>query len=116
MVSCKKCSEVRVVKAGYQRRHQRYECKCCGCNFIEGDRRSNKEEKLKSLLYSQGKGSYGFIGKLMNKHRSTVYRWVKKRAQALPDPVIAQGIKDIEIDEMWHYIQRKKTNYGSSKL
>lgn len=52
----------------------------------------------------------------MNKHRSTVYRWVKKMAQALPDPVIDQEVKSIEIDEMWHYVQRKKTSYGSSKL
>lgn len=111
MVSCKKCSEVRVIRAGYQRGCQRYECKSCGSNFIEGDRRTGKEEKLKSLaalLYSQGKGSYGFIGKLMNKHRSTVYRWVKKMAEALPDPVIDQDIKDIEIDELWHYVQQKK--------
>ena len=76
MISCKKCGETRIVKAGYQRGCQRYECKCCGCNFIEGDRRNSKEVKLKSLaalLYSQGKGSYGMIGKLINKHRSTVY-------------------------------------------
>lgn len=119
MTSCKKCGEVRIVRAGYQRGQQRYECKSCGCNFIEGDLRISKEDKLKSLaalLYSQGKGSYGFIGKLMNKHRSTVYRWVKKMAQALPDPVIAQDIKDIEIDELWHYVQRKKTSYVSSRL
>lgn len=112
MISCKKCGETRVIKAGHQRGQQRYECKCCGSNFIEGDRRNSKEEKLKSLavlLYSQGKGSYGFIGKLVNKHRSTVYRWVKKMAQALPDPVINQEVKDIEIDELW---QRKKASYG----
>ncbi len=111
MVSCKKGSEVRLIRAGYQRGYQRYECKSCSSNFIEGDRRTGKEEKLKSLaalLYSQGKGSYGFIGKLTNKHRSTVYRWVKKMAEALPDHVIDQDIKDIEIDELWHYVQQKK--------
>jgi transposase len=75
MVICKKCGEVRVVKAGYVRSLQRYKCKGCGCNFVQGDRRLNSEVKLKSLgvlLYSQGKGSYGFIGKLMNKNRSTI--------------------------------------------
>jgi hypothetical protein len=29
-------------------------------------------------------------------------------AEALPDPVIDQDIKDIEVDELWHYVQQKK--------
>lgn len=118
MIGCKKWNESKVVKAGYLRGLQRYKCKGCGCNFVQGDRRLNSEVKLQSLavlLYSQGKGSYGFIGKLMNKNRSTIYRWIKKMALALSDPVIDQDIKDIEIDEVWHYVQRKKTSYGFSK-
>jgi hypothetical protein len=33
-------------------------------------------------------------------------------AQALPDLEITQEVKDIEIDEMWHYLQQKKASYG----
>jgi hypothetical protein len=73
-------------------------------------------KSLVALLYSQGKGSYGFIGKLLNKSRSTIYRWVKETALYLSNPVIDDNIKEIEIDEIWHFLNRKKTKYGFSKL
>lgn len=119
MVKCKKCGKDKVVKSGINKGIQRYQCRVCHTNFIEGDRRTNNNTEMKSLvalLYSQGKGSYGFIGKLLNKSRSTIYRWVKETALGLPDPVIDENIKEIEIDELWHFLNRKKTKYGSSKL
>ncbi|MGL6144963.1 MAG: hypothetical protein ACRC0D_00625 [Macrococcoides caseolyticum] len=30
-------------------------------------------------------------------------------------PKISEGIKEIEFDEMWHFVQSKKTRDGSSK-
>lgn len=118
MIKCKRCEGSGIVKPGLNKGTQRYRCKDCHYHFIEGDRRMSKEVEMRSLavlLYSQGKGSYGFISKLLNKSRSTIYRWVKKLAESLPDPVIDENIKEVEIDEMWHYLERKKTRYGSLK-
>jgi transposase len=119
MIRCKRCCGEKFIKSGLNKGSQRYQCKDCHYNFIEGDRRLNKDAEMKSLaalLYSQGKGSYGFISKLLKKSRSTIYRWVKQMAESLPDPVIDDNLKEIEIDEIWHFLERKKTRYGSSKL
>lgn len=118
MVKWKRCKGASIVKSGLNKGTQRYQCRDCHYNFIEGDRRSNKDVEMRFLavlFYSQDKGSYGFISKLVNKSRSTIYRWVKKMAEALPDPVVEEDIKEVEIDEMWHCLNRKKTRYGSSK-
>ena len=98
MVKCKRCEGTSIVKSGLNKGTQRYQCKTCHYNFIEGDKRSNKDAEMRSLavlLYSQGKGSYGFISKLVNKSRSTIYRWVKKMAESLPDPVVEEDIKEV---------------------
>ena len=33
----------------------------------------------------------------------------------IPEPQISENIKEIEFDEMRHFIGRKKTNFGSSE-
>ena len=38
---CKKCGSVNYVKNGYVYGKQRYKCKECGHNYIEGDERQN---------------------------------------------------------------------------
>ena len=67
------------------------------------------------ILYSLGKASFGFLAKLFGVSRSLTYRWVKSEAESLPEPEISNEIKEIEFDEMWHFIQSKKTKYGSSR-
>ena len=67
------------------------------------------------ILYSLGKASFGFLGKLFGVSRSLTYRWIKAEAEALPEPNISNDIREIEFDEMWHFIQSKKTKNGLSK-
>ena len=40
--------------------------------------------------------------------------WIKKVGTRLPEPIISEDITGIELDEMWHFIQ-KKTGDGSGK-
>lgn len=47
MPSCKNCKSEKVVKSGFIRGKQRYQCKNCGCNFVEGDSRTNEKTALK---------------------------------------------------------------------
>ena len=119
MISCKRCNSTRVVKNGFVRNKQRYLCKNCTYNFVEGDARRKESVAVKKalsvILYSLGKASFGFLGKLFGVSRSLTYRWIKAEAQLLPEPEISADIKEIEFDEMWHFIQSKKTKNGSSK-
>lgn len=67
------------------------------------------------ILYALGKASYGFIAKLFGVSRSTVLQWIRKESSLIQKPEISTNIKEIEFDEMWHFIGSKKTNFGLSK-
>ncbi|GAB6161195.1 hypothetical protein JCM12298_30580 [Desulfothermus naphthae] len=119
MVVCKHCNSTQVVKNGFVRKKQRYLCKNCSRTFVIGDARRKESLKVKKalavILYSLGKASFGFLAKLFGVSRSLTYRWIKEEAESLPEPVISNEIKEIEFDEMWHFIQSKKTKYGLSR-
>ncbi len=118
-MGCKNCKAEKIVKSGKVRGKQRYKCKECGYNFVIGDERTNEKiaamKALCVLLYSLGKGSYNMLGKLFNRNRSLIYRWIREAGVNTDEPAIDGEITQIEFDEMWHFVQSKKENFGSSK-
>ena len=60
------------------------------------------------MLYSLGKGSYSMLART----NGTIYNWVTEAATVLPDAETPQEIKEIEFDEMWHYIVKKTKTVG----
>ncbi len=66
MVTCKHCSSRQLVKNGFVRKKQRYLCKSCTRNFVEGDTRIKESVAVKKalsvILYSLGKALFGFLG------------------------------------------------------
>jgi len=119
MCECKNCQSKKVVKSGKVREKQRYKCKECGYNFVIGDERTNEKiaalKALCVLLYSLAKGSYNMMGKLFGRNRSLIYRWIREAGINTAEPAIDGEISEIEFDEMWHFIQSKKRNFGLSK-
>ena len=119
MIVCKRCQSSCLIKNGIVRGKPRYKCKECAYNFIQGDRRTNESIAVKKalavMLYALGKASFGFLGKLFGVSRSLTYRWVKSAADQLPEPTVRGDIKEMEFDEMWHFIGSKKTKDGSSR-
>jgi transposase len=119
MLKCKRCNAEWVVRNGRVRGKQRYRCKECGLNFVVGDGRTNERIAAKKamlvLLYSLGKSSFNLLGKLFNMWPSQVYRWITKEGLSLPEQKVSGKIEEIEFDEMWHFVQSKKTSFGSSK-
>ena len=61
------------------------------------------------------KASYGFIAKLFGVTRAAVLKWIRKEGALIDKPKVPSNIKEMEFDEMWHFIGSKKTNCGSSK-
>ena len=118
-MECKNCKSEKVVKSGKVREKQRYKCKECSYNFVIGDERTNEKiaalKALCVLFYSLGKGSYNMLGKLFGRNRSLIYRWIREAGINTEEPIIDGEITQIEFDEMWHFIQSKKQNFGSSK-
>jgi transposase len=119
MPTCKKCGTERVVKSGFVAGKQRYQCKGCGCNFREGDARTNEKVTAKKalciLLYAMAKGSFRMMGKILNIDHALVYRWIRAFGENLPEPDVSGEIKHMEFDEMWHFLGSKKENFGSSR-
>ena len=119
MVECKNCNSQNTVKNGIKREKQRYKCKECGYNFVVGNAHQSPKKLAKKalvvMLYSLGKGSYSMLAKIFGVTNGTIHNWVVEAANALPDAEIPKEIKEIEFDEMWHYIVKKNENCGSSR-
>jgi transposase-like protein len=119
MLCCKNCQSDQVIKNGFVRKKARYKCKSCGYNFVLGDARLKKNLAVKKalavILYSLGKASFGFLAKLFGVSRTLTYKWIRKEADLLEEPIISEAIKEIEFDELWHFIGSKKTSDGSSR-
>lgn len=119
MAICKKCKNEKTVKSGFIRGKQRYKCKKCNFNFVIGDARSNEKIAAKKamcvLLYSLSKSSFNMLAKIFNTWPSLVYRWIVEAGARVPEQEISGDIKEMEFDEMWHFIGSKKTKFGSSK-
>ena len=119
MVACKHCGDSEVVKNGIVREKQRYKCGRCGYNFTEGDGRVDRnlvvKRALAVILYSVGKASFNMLGRIFGVSRSLTYRWIKAEADQLSAPEVPGSVKEMEFDEMWHFIGSKKTKNGSSK-
>src|SRR5215510_15256782 len=119
MITCTNCQNIHTVKNGFVRGKQRYKYHACGYNFVLGDERHSHATEIKKalaiILYSLGKSSFGFLGKLFGVSRTTTYYWVRQGAEKTDEPSISPDTKAIDFDEMWHFIQSKKENSGLSK-
>jgi transposase len=117
MKTCRKCNSNRIVKYGFANGNQRYKCKSCGkiCNECKFRGKPQEVKDLAVLLHTMFAASFRSIGKLLNVSDVSVYKWVKKYAEKLERPQVTPDCKTILIDEMWHFVNGKKTRYGSGK-
>jgi transposase-like protein len=115
--SCKRCGSISFVKNGIVRGLQRYRCQNCGYNFTASPKRGRSQatKALAVLLYSLGKASFRWLGKLLGVSDVSVYRWVRQAAEELPEPQVREEIREMELDELWHFLQAKKTSVGFGK-
>ena len=68
---------------------------------------------LAVLLYGLGNVSQGMIAKLLGVSHVAVYRWVRAAGEEAPTPSAAPSSGIVQIDEMWHFVDGKKTRFGS---
>ena len=100
-LSCKRCGSSAFVKHGFVRGLQRYRCKTCGFHFTATPKRGRSEatKSLAVLLYSFGKASFRWLGKLLGVSAVSVYKWVRQAAEALPETEVREEIREKELDE-----------------
>ena len=84
MAKCKRCGSDKTVKNGMVRGKQRYLCKQCGCHFVEGDKRENKNSAIIKTLCKMfkmlGSEKYKTIGEFMHRDASLIHRWMNEES------------------------------------
>jgi transposase len=117
-MNCKRCESAECVKNGRVRAKQRWLCKSCGCNFTEGDRRkercTSQQKALAILLVCMGL-SFRAAGRIVGVVTNTVMVWFRSFAKTLELPEIEGRVDVVGMDEMWHFVKKKKTNSGFGK-
>jgi len=112
MRKCSKCGSEKTVKNGLKAGQQTYLCRECGYRFMS--ERPVSTEKIKSqavVLYCAGL-SFRTIGVLLGYANTMILYWVREFAQVHYNKPVPKGEIVLELDEMWHFLQSKKTNCG----
>ena len=112
---CKHCGSGSFVKNGLAHGRQRYRCKACERSFTATPPRGKPPamKALAVLLYALGNVSQGMIGKLLGVSHVAVYKWVRAAGEGTPAPSATPSSGIVQIDEMWHFVDGKKTSFGS---
>lgn len=114
--SCPKCSCAHVVKNGKVKGKQRFKCKDCGYQFTRLTPRghSARDKALAVILYVFGL-SMNAIGDLLGVTTPAVLYWIRDFARKNYEKPAPGNAILIELDEMWHFLNLKKTKFGSGK-
>ena len=112
---CKHCGSGTFVRNGMANGQQRYRCKACGRNFTATPARGKPPamKALAVLLYALGNVSQGMIAKLLGVSHVAVYKWIRAAGEGTPAPSATASDNIVQIDEMWHFVDGKKTRFGS---
>ena len=102
-----------VIKSGLNRTgSQRYRCQACRRYFTPEPKPEGYDVTLRQQalqLYLEGT-SLRAIGRLLGVHHQSVSNWVSQAAAVLPATIADQTpATTIELDELYTYVQRKKT-------
>ncbi len=115
-ITCKLCGDNKYVKNGFAHGVQRYKCKSCAANFIEGDKRIKytSMDRLKIIkLYLENCGIRS-IERLTVVRNSQISNWIEGVALYVKTEFgkaqnNLNSVKDIailEVDELCTYIKK----------
>ena len=113
-LGCKHCGSASFVRNGLAHGHQRYRRKACGRSSTATPPRGKPPamKALAVLLYALGGVSQGMIAELLGVSHVAVYKWVRAAGQEAPVPSATPSSGIVQIDEMWHFVDGKKTRFG----
>ena len=117
-IVCKKCGSIKCVKNGFAHGVQRYRCKECSNNFVEGDKRQKYQlaDRLKVIkLYLENCG-IRTIERLTGIRNSQISKWIESAADDIrtqlqkgQDSINSiQDISILELDELCTYIKKDR--------
>jgi transposase len=113
-ITCKKCGSAQYIKYGFIREEQRYKCIECKCQFTLTKYRG-VHPALKGfaiVLYAYCGVSMNKIAKMFKVSTVAVLKWVRGAALKTTAPIPVTDSNIVMIDEVWHFVNGKKTKYG----
>src|SRR5215208_6403477 len=115
--ACPACDGTTLIRSGHACGRQRWRCKGCGRQFTRTTPRgmpaATKREAVG--LYCAGL-SRSATGRRLGVSAQSVMRWVRDHARDhCPKPEPAGRAVVVEIDEMWHFVEKRPASSGSGK-
>ena len=121
-MNCRKCKSEEKVKSGITRGKQRYKCKSCGYHYTGSEELGKPMEMKKQAIhmYIEGMGIRA-IGRLLKVSNVAVLKWIRKASETIKEiaKLEQSKVKEVrimELDEMYHYIQKKNSQSGCGLL
>ena len=115
--SCPACDGAVLIRSGQACGRQRWRCKGCGRQFTRTTPRGKPEAMKREAvsLYCAGL-SLSAAGKRLGVSAQSVMRWVRDHARLhCPKPEPAGRATVVEIDEVWHFVQKRPASSGSGR-
>ena len=112
---CPKCYADAGVKIGFVNGLQRYKYKNCGCQYTRPTPHvQHIQTKIFALLLYLSGVSMNMTGRIIGVTGQSVMRWIKAYDVACMQEQRAE-MEEIKIDEMHHFVGRKKGFFGCGK-
>lgn len=118
MEVCKYCNCKRLVKNGFVRSQQRYYCRDCGKNQVEGDKRVKYDNATRRLALAMYLNSSGLrsIGRTLGVPYQLVSQWVENAGKIIEHEVrnlqiTPRTIAILEMDELYSYVQKNAARF-----
>ena len=115
-MNCPKC-KAQGVRNGIVGENQRYKCKKCDYQYTKKELwgKSLEVKFLALYLYLSGM-SLRSIAKLLKISATAVLKWIREFSNKFEHESPKTHVRAVEIDEMWHYVEKKKKNTGHLRL
>jgi IS1 family transposase/transposase-like protein len=110
-ITCPTCSSLNIKKNGINKQtKQRYRCNGCGKQFILKYANQAYLKHIRELIVPTCLNSSGIrdIARVLRVSATTVIKVIRQSAQLLPPENLPERIADLELDEMWSFIEKKK--------
>jgi len=115
--ACPGCGSAVLIRSGHACGRQRWRCKGCGRQFTRTTPRGQPAAMRREAvgLYCTGL-SMNAIGRRLGVSAQSVMRWLRRHAeQHCPKPEPQPSTAVVEIDEMWHFVQKNPRSSGSGR-
>lgn len=110
-ITCPVCSSLNIKKNGINKQgKQRYRCKACGRQFILNYNYRAYLKYIRELIVPMCLNGSGIrdISRVLRISPTTVIKIISRQSQSLPALKMSVRVADVELDEMWSFVEKKK--------